>query len=129
MPGGGFMIDSFFDVFTELSTDNGTTWQPAIGTPPHMRFTGNSTTNTLPAKEANYVSPADWHAAYAAGIYLTNASHLQFTGSFPPPPPGGASDTHSFSSLVNMQVRLTPNGPFQPASAPAQVTVRVTSRP
>jgi hypothetical protein len=94
-----------------------------------MRFTGNSTDNNLPPKDANYVSPADWHAAYASGIYLTNASHLQFTGSFPPPPPGGATDVHTFGSTVNMQVLLTPGGTPQPVSAPAQVTVKVTSRP
>ena len=28
MPGGMFQIDSFFDVFTELSTDGGATWMP-----------------------------------------------------------------------------------------------------
>jgi hypothetical protein len=29
LPGGGFAIDSFFDVFTELSLDGGQTWIPA----------------------------------------------------------------------------------------------------
>jgi hypothetical protein len=128
-PGGGFIIDSFFDVFTELSLDGGQSWTPSSGTPPRMRFTGTAPSNTLPPREAEYVSPADWHAFYAQGIYITNASHLSFTGSFPPPPLGGASEIHSFSSMVNMQV-LLPNGPpFLPVSAPAQVTVRVTSRP
>ena len=28
LPGGGFQIDSFFDIFTELSLDGGTTWMP-----------------------------------------------------------------------------------------------------
>ena len=128
-PGGGFIIDSFFDVFTELSTDGGSTWEPAIGPPPHMRSTSTATANNLPPRDANYVSPADWHAAYAVGIYLTNASHFQFTGSFPPPPPGGVTNTHTFSSTVNMQVRLTPTGAFQPVSATAQVKVEVKSRP
>ena len=26
---GGYMISSFFDVFTEISTDNGVSWMPA----------------------------------------------------------------------------------------------------
>ena len=30
-PGGGFMINSFFDIFTELSLDGGQTWTPATG--------------------------------------------------------------------------------------------------
>ena len=29
--GGSFKIDSFFDIFTELSLDNGMTWTPATG--------------------------------------------------------------------------------------------------
>jgi len=27
--GGGYMIDSFFDVFTDISLDNGANWSPA----------------------------------------------------------------------------------------------------
>ncbi len=27
---GGYMIDSFFDIFTEVSTDGGVTWMPAL---------------------------------------------------------------------------------------------------
>jgi hypothetical protein len=34
-PGGPYKIDSFFDVFTELSLDGGTTWTPATG-PVHL---------------------------------------------------------------------------------------------
>ena len=30
----GFMIDSFFDVFTELSIDGGFSWMPSNGPPP-----------------------------------------------------------------------------------------------
>jgi len=129
-PGGGFVIDSFFDVFTELSTDGGQSWIASTGAPPRMRFTGNAPTNTLPPKDAQYVSPAQWHALYAQGIYITNASHLGFLGgSFPPPPPGGVTDVHNFGSTVNMLVRPCPTCPYQPVSAPANVTVRVTSRP
>ena len=44
-------------------------------------------------------------------------------------PPGGSNDVHTFGSTVNMMVRPCPTCPFQPVSASAQVTVRVTSRP
>jgi hypothetical protein len=37
LPDGGFMIGSFFDVFTELSTDGGQTWSPAIA-PMHLEL-------------------------------------------------------------------------------------------
>lgn len=30
-PGGGYHIDSFFDVFTELSIDGGASWMPSVG--------------------------------------------------------------------------------------------------
>ena len=33
---GGFRIDSFFDVFTELSVDGGASWIPASGGPTHV---------------------------------------------------------------------------------------------
>lgn len=128
-PGGGFMVDSFFDVFTELSLDGGQSWMNSTGAPPRMRFTGAVPSNTLPPAAAQYVSPGEWHALYAQGIYITNASHLAFTASFPPPPPGGVSDTHSFGSTVNMMVRPCPTCPYQQVSAPAQVSVQVRSRP
>ena len=127
--GGGFVIDSFFDVFTELSTDGGGSWTPSLGAPPRMRFTGTAPSNTLPVKDASYVSPAEWHAQYAQGIYLTNASHLAFTESFPPPPSGGTTAIHSFGSTVNLLVRPCPTCPLQPVTAPAQVTVKVSSGP
>jgi len=34
--GGGYYIDSFFDIFTELSVDGGQTWMPSEGPPGHM---------------------------------------------------------------------------------------------
>ena len=35
---GGFQIDSFFDVFTELSVDGGATWIPASSGPAHVEL-------------------------------------------------------------------------------------------
>jgi len=36
-PSGGYQIESFFDVFTEITTDGGLTWYPSIDSPPmHM---------------------------------------------------------------------------------------------
>jgi len=34
--GGNFLIDSFFDIFTELSLDGGQTWMPSEGPPGHV---------------------------------------------------------------------------------------------
>ena len=35
LPGGGYRINSFFDVFTEISLDGGQSWTPSDG-PAHM---------------------------------------------------------------------------------------------
>ena len=37
LPGGMYHIDSFFDVFTELSIDGGQTWHPSSG-PAHLEL-------------------------------------------------------------------------------------------
>lgn len=37
---GGYAIDSFFDVFTELSLDGGQTWYPSEGAAGHMTMQG-----------------------------------------------------------------------------------------
>ena len=42
--GGGFIVDSFFDVFVELSTDGGQTWTPAAAS---VRLTGVPTPGPL----------------------------------------------------------------------------------
>lgn len=41
---GGFIVDSFFDVFFELSTDNGQNWTPAVSS---VRLTGVPTPMSL----------------------------------------------------------------------------------
>ena len=38
LPGGLFQIDSFFDIFMELSVDGGQTWIPASNGPVHMNL-------------------------------------------------------------------------------------------
>ena len=38
--GGLYKIDSFFDVFTELSIDGGATWTPSVGPPVHFELGG-----------------------------------------------------------------------------------------
>ena len=38
--GGLYKIDSFFDVFTELSIDGGSTWTPSAGPPVHFELGG-----------------------------------------------------------------------------------------
>src|SRR5207249_9394292 len=37
--GGGYRIESFFDIFTELSPDGGATWEPQTNGPTHVQLT------------------------------------------------------------------------------------------
>jgi len=88
--------------------------------------------SALPAATPNlpppgaYVSPADWHAAYAAGIIISNVSHDRFTTNTPPPPPSG-TQVHSFGSHLFLQVSADGGATFQDVHTAAAVSARVTS--
>jgi hypothetical protein len=127
---GTYAASSFFDVFTELSADGGQTWLPATNGAAHVELRQTPEkpfpTANLPSPNGQYVSPAQWHAAFANGIVISNVSHQRFLESFPPPPPGG-SNSHAFGSTVLMQLSLNGGGTFSPASAPAGVNVSVAS--
>jgi hypothetical protein len=129
---GTYRIGSFFDVFTELSVDGGASWQPATNGPVRVILTDNvpevpKPDPNLPPLDGNYVSPQDWHALYANGIIITNASHDRFTQTYPPPPPGG-NQLENFGSQVHGLISMNGGASFQPFSAPANVSVQVNSR-
>ena len=48
LPGGQFQIDSFFDVFTELSTDGGATWMPGTQVRGGPAYAGHVTLEGVP---------------------------------------------------------------------------------
>jgi hypothetical protein len=121
------MVDSFFDIWTEVSLDGGQTWQPSTSEPAHMRFTGPASSDNLPPREGMYVSPADWQGVYDPGVTIMDASSMSFSASFPPPA-GGKSDTETFGSTIKMMIRTCPTCPYQEVSASAQLTVQVNSR-
>jgi len=83
-------------------------------------------TNSVPPVNAQYISPAQWHALYAGGIYVSNVIHRGFTQSFPPPP-SGQTNVHSFGSTVNFMFSTDGGHTFQPASASATATVGMGS--
>ena len=127
---GTYKIQSFFDIFTELSTDGGANWSPATNGPVHVELRSKApeqpfgNPNLPPAGQ--YVSPQDWHAYFAMGIIITNVSHMDFTQTQPPPPPGG-SQPHNFNSAVQMLVSMNGGASFSPMTAPANVVVNVSS--
>src|ERR1051325_11620746 len=129
---GGYMIGSFFDVFTELSLDGGGTWTPANkkhrvkmrkdprGFPPVPMPTPH-----LPPPTGKYVSPQQWHALYAQGIVIKDVSHKFFTDSMFPPAPG-ITNIHVFNSQLDLQVSTDGGNSFQFVRAPSPVQVQVS---
>ena len=126
LPGGGpYAINSFFDVFTELSTDGGVTWNPGLNGPTHMAVLPDpppvtETSPNVPPMQDHYVSPAAWHQAYANGIVIKDVSHEKFLSNDPPPTD---TSTHTFGSGVAMQISTDGGMSFNPASGTADVTV------
>jgi hypothetical protein len=129
---GGYMISSFFDIFTEVSLDGGATWTPSSG-PGHMEMrpdplqvpaTGEPTA-LLPAPNDDYVSPAQWHALYANGIVIKNVKHKLFTSSLLPPSSGNTNN-ESFNSILDLDISTDGGYTFQSVrvpNAPVQITV------
>ena len=132
---GGFMIDSFFDIFTELSMDSGLNWSPAQAAA-HVELRGDPTlvtpiktsTTLLPPPNDLYISPAQFHVLFAQGIVIRDVKHRFFTQSLPPPPQGGPAQTHHFDSQVDMEVSMNGGLTFQRMRAPAAVDVQVSPR-
>ena len=88
---------------------------------PEVRFGSPN----LPPLQGVYVTPAQFHAAYANGIVISNIRHRRFTESFPPPA-GGVSTTHSFGSSVEFDRQSPAGGPGIHVVADALCTVIVT---
>jgi len=133
-PGGGAMIGSFFDVFTELSVDGGANWSPAeepatvdLSTDPRTIPPIAAPTPILPPPVDLYISPALYHILTAQGIVIRDVRHKFFTQGTRPPPPGTTA-THTFDSQVDMDVSMDGGMTFRPMRAPAMVTVSLTHR-
>src|SRR5262249_20790822 len=123
---GGYMIGSFFDVNTEISTDGGVSWSPAQQAA-HVELRGDPTavppitapSNLLPPPNDLYVSPALFHLLLQNGIVIRDIRHWFFTQSLPPPLPGDPPQFHHFDSQVDMQLSTDGGQTFTPMQAPA----------
>jgi hypothetical protein len=83
------------------------------------------TNNVLPPFLSDYASQQ--HAKYGTYFVLTNVFHRGFLDHFTPPPLGG-TDTHTFDSTVEFDLSQDGGHTFTHASAPATVTVKITTR-
>jgi hypothetical protein len=122
-PAGGYDISSFFDVWVEISLDDGATWSAPTNGPAHMSTSGHFDVDTLPPQQP-YVSPAAWHAAFKNGIVIKNIIHTTFLNAFPPPP-WGAGQAHAFGSTVLGDVSVNGGLTFNGFSAGGNVGVTI----
>jgi len=82
---GGFLVSSYFDIFTEVSTNNGSTWTPAsssgrmqlIGAPT-MEIFQPSGGDLPPRYHCAYVTPREYHQQYNNGYSANNILHHHF---------------------------------------------------
>ncbi|MCX6873778.1 MAG: hypothetical protein NTW21_08215, partial [Verrucomicrobia bacterium] len=130
--GGGAAISSFFDIFTEVSTDGGGSWSPATNGPAHQELQRIApvytyTNNLFPALTGEYISPQQWWAYYANGIVITNVSIRSFTAAIVPPLPG-FSTSHAFGSELEFDVSYDGGLTYGHAIAPATCSVQLTCR-
>ncbi len=131
---GGYMISSFFDIFTEVSTDSGGTWQAATNGPAHVELkvdpalvaAAPAPRTVLPMPNGQYIAPTAWHQVYASGIVIKDIRHKLFTG-WMEPPLFGASQTHTFDSQLDFQLSTDGGATFTAARAPATMTVKISN--
>jgi hypothetical protein len=126
---GRWQIDSFFDIFTELSADGGGSWSPASDQtllyfvqPSDAHF---SSPNYFPT-DAQFRSISSDYIVFSNGIILRSLLHDRFTQSFPPPAPGG-SQTNSFAGIVEFDVSLDGGLTWTSASGNSNENVFVNS--
>ncbi|MGA1979506.1 MAG: dockerin type I domain-containing protein [Sedimentisphaerales bacterium] len=130
--GGGAAISSFFDIFTEVSTDGGVTWWPATSGPEHLELERVApvytyANNLWPPLSGEYLDKGGWFAFYPNGIVISNVHQHGFTASIVPPLPGYTT-SHTFGEQVDLEVSYDGGLTFTRATAPATVTVQITCR-
>ena len=128
---GTYRIDSFFDIFTELSVDGGATWTPASSAPAHHELQSSAPEITesspnLPPLGDEYVSPPSYRAMFGSSLIFREVKCDSFTQSQPPPPPGGTQVPQS-NAVVHFRISTDGGKTYQPGAAPAAVTFRVSS--
>ncbi len=130
--GGGYHVSSFFDIFTEISTDGGATWSPSTDAPARMALSRVAAAHAFesvlqPTPCGRYVSNPPWFSYYASGIVISNFVSRTFSDSYPPPKPGETA-SHTFDSQVEMQLSYDGGVTYHHVFAPAAHWVQTTGR-
>jgi hypothetical protein len=133
IPGAGYQVSSFFDIFTELSLDGGDTWRE-FDLPIHFELEQPGVlanhTNPWPPSGNLRLPPGDpdFDLLFAEGGSLSFFDvFVEMSAPIPPPAvPGG---TIISSALGNVSLRVSPpSAPPVDVSAPVNVQVSITRK-
>jgi hypothetical protein len=130
---GGSRVSSFFDLWTDLSTDGGQTWSPAINL---QRVSLDSRApeskvpapNLTPANSAYVSQPNAPAILYPGNIITRNYIHGRLLP-HPIPPLLGSSLVYTSAGQAVFQVSLDGGRTFRDANAQALTTVRMVAVP
>ena len=130
--GGGAAISSFFDIFTEVSTDGGVSWGPATNGPAHMELRRIAPVNTYHQQpDAGTDGRVRLPAAVVRLLCRRHRDHQphspQFTAAITPPLPG-ISTSHTFGSTVEFDISYDGGLTYTHTTAPATDGVQITCR-
>ncbi len=103
-----YTVNSFFDVYLDVSIDGGATWSPATNGPFHLvmingseSYANNVGWPALPPLSGTYTStPPTTIQSYANGVILSNLVLQAFTNNVPPPAAGGSALLNNNLTLV-----------------------------
>ena len=139
-PDGLYRIGSFFDIFTELSLDNGATWSPAEGPPAVFGF------NPVEVSAPGIVCPSNLMLPPLAKFFEkgdkpvqeqltefpdgTMVRGLQFSmpsSSLKPPALGEPPQVQNVDCVVRMEVSSDGGVSYEPVSATAAASFRINA--
>jgi hypothetical protein len=134
---GAYAISSFFDIFTELSTDGGTTWTPST-TPGGMPLPARvvladddgppfaTSTDLAPSPGAPYCQPpTNWPVKFGPNVAARNFKHRNLPNSIPPPPPGQIALYNAANTVVEAELSTDGGATFTRGIAFATMAVRI----
>ncbi|MBI5477073.1 MAG: T9SS type A sorting domain-containing protein [Ignavibacteriales bacterium] len=129
LPDGQWHVESFFDIFTEVSVDGGATWSTALNKltlnfvqPADSKF---NSTNYFPT-DAQFKSIGDDYIQFSNGYLLRKLLHDRFTQSLQPPPPL-TSQTNSFSGIAEFELSIDGGVSWSQISAAVNEDVWISS--